>query len=283
MGEHGKSIAGRLKPFHLIFLIAGIGNFRKPTILNKLYIYFLVLFDIICIIYYCTVCTLSQSIILVVYMSLTFTFLVSTSIAIHICTTFFAKPEFIKIFEDTDKEILIPEQKWNKCYYIILVMLLDWIVVLYGGTSNLTICSFIIAVHNLICDITKLLMYWLLSALILRFEVLQSYLTDFFEWNIILESPNSIIPVIDSVNLLKTVKKVSKLHNILCDALEIMNTTFGLAVLCDVLLSLSSLIVYGTLIAFVFRKTQDVRLYISMGIWIIRYLVSIKCSIVIYL
>lgn len=248
MSVQGKSLEDKLKPLFLLCGICGIGSFRKSKKIMKFYVSVLLIFHIVNYIYYSIRFKGHGFGVLDSANLCTFFLLIFGCVTMHISTTFTEKSNFFNLMDlfDSQVNVIIDKQKlfWTAVIFervevlvMIIIEIFEWIHMKFSnpGFPGLLFAS-------LLLDTTRLLIYCISIELYSRFRVLVQLLTDTFNLSNNLTRMHRIIPTNQYEHCLKTVKKVSMLHNTLCDELEMVNKIYGFTMVFHVVLSIGSIV-----------------------------------------
>lgn len=126
-------------------------------------------------------------------------------------------------------------------------------------------------------EMRRMLIYWVSVEICLRFRVLVASLKNNFR-----SFPQKEIFLFRQTELLKSVKRISHLHNCLCDVTDFLNKLYGVALLFDILFALALSLEYSILMityTVIFEEIRVVRYGIALKsvccMWIAECLVSI--------
>lgn len=125
----------------------------------------------------------------------------------------------------------------------------------------------------LMFDTGRLLMCWISIEFSSRFKVLKKQLKESFTNKEQFKILKIVLPTSDNHCYLHKIKKISYLHNKLCDELQMVNKSCGWIMLFDILISIGYLLrVFSLMISYSLSKHPQKIFY---AVWAIDYSVSI--------
>lgn len=283
MSEERAGVRQILKPLLNLGSIFGLGCCRKPSSIKIFYIFIIASFHVLSLIHGLKEPEKYQDIVSkfkVIFMRV----LVSVAcITMMISTNFTGSTRFLRGLEHFDNSIgvRVPRRKFLLWFTMVFHRVEMSSFILCGIYQIITLKPF--PIEHMVgllfgqyqIDVGRFFVYWLSTEFCLRFKMLQLRLVDSFNAIQELSSSENDIIFIHQKRFLKTIKKVSKLYNSLCDELNVMNHKYGLTLLFDVLVCMSLIIDIFTVtirLLLISKLEQHMWFY---AMWCLNYSVSV--------
>lgn len=273
-----------LKPLFVICRLSGMNCFTKSSKITKTYVCILVVFHFSILVFYSNFRRFDMMLHNILY-DVVMTVLSLGCLVMTVSTEFYGKSTFLDELDFFDSHIGIPVPKRKLLLWIVLLCeRLEMTVFL---TNDMLTCKRMYGLDELkfhICYYIQLIMigtsrifiFWISNELCLRFSLLNNHLVKSFED--ISERKRAVgrVQFGRSQRFLKTIRKISSLHNLLCDNLDLINECYGLTMLYEVLTALSVMVLYFTgMTNFIINKATS-QFTLSYGLWcFLHWLVSI--------
>lgn len=271
-----------LKPLSIICSITGLGCYGKSSTLKKFYIFVIAILYIFNFVYSFTALTRFRSIVAMCEGQFALAMVSLGCIATMISTSFFASDKFLTTIEEFDSNIegTVPRRKLLLWFLLILSRLEMSLFIFYGMYELYQLKTyhfeFFVGVNiaQFQFDIARFSVYWLSSEFCVRFKILKLQISNLFCATKELSLQDSNIIFVHGKHYAKVVKKVSKLYSVLCDELKFMNDVYGLTMLFDVLICISFMTEFFTVMirVFVIQKLDKDMWFFAL--WCSEYSVS---------
>lgn len=276
-----RTVALKIKMNFLFFYfsIAGVNCSIQPSRLRKLYVFLLITFHIFSLLY-CTSgygrfgYTIQDVEEVVAIMVLTM-----GCITIIISTNFFGTSAFLEWIAFFDSFAGISKQQHKLLWTVLIAHRLELMIIIaidlyfWLNQNDIDITfHYGLYIQLLIFDTGRLLIYWMSMEFSSRFKVLKKHLKESFKNEDHFKTLKIVLPTTRNHYFLRKLKKVSYLHNKLCDELKMVNQTCGWIMLFDILISIAYLlIVFSLMISYSLSKHPQEIFY---ALWAVDYSVS---------
>lgn len=291
MSAGQKSLKEVFRPLFLLCWISGIGCFTKPSRITKVYLAVLIIFNIWSYLYLSVSSFQHRTSIHNILDQAAVILLTLGCITSLIRTNFFTKlnsSTFFVSLDFFDSYINVDFSKEKAfCLTFVILERLEILTVICSD-----ICSwFFLMKHDLRYyfgrniqlmqfDTVRILIQCILFELRSRFKILNRYLQATFAGIGKIKDTKGIIPKEQTQYLLKAVRKVCRLQNILCDLTEVVNMSYGLSILFDVMLSIAFLLEFSFIMIRSFVDSNHDSSFGAIAIyvmWCAEFSVSTTC------
>lgn len=278
-----KSLRQTLKPLLVLSSIAGFGCSKKLSVGTKLYLFILIVLNILFNIYSFFQLDRYREIVYIFEGQILNIFITLGCISIIITTHFreTMAPESIDRF-DISMGIPVPRRKLLLWVVLITHRLEMFLFIFIGFLQELKkdrnswLHYVVSSIQQIQFDIVRSPIYWMTAEFCTRFKLLKKHFKLSFRTVKKFKTKEGAVSFVETQNFLKSIRKVSKLHNILCEELENINDTFGLIMFFDVLISMAYMVQLFTRITELAVSGNVSEELLFLAIWFIEYSVSIR-------
>lgn len=278
----GKDLKQCLKPLSVLSSLVGLGCYGKPSNFKKSFIFIIFIFYILNFIHSFTELERYRNIVSTVEGEFVHLILSLGCMASMISTNFSRSKQFLKALEYFDGNIgLKVPRREVLLWFVMILHRLEMSTFILCGIYELFELKIYdwqyftgLYIGQFQLDVARFAIYWLSTEFCLRFKILKHHLENSFNVKEELNITGPYLIFIHNRCDLKIVKKISNLHNMLCDDLDLMNGIYGLTMLFDVLTCISFMVEFFTVMikVFVIEKHEDDMWFFAL--WCSEYSVS---------
>lgn len=276
-----KTLRQTLKPLLVLSSVAGVGCFKKPSVGTKLYLFILIVLNISFNIYSFFQISRYREIVYTFEGQILNIFITVGCISMIIATNF-RETMTLETIDRFDISLGIPVPRRKLLLWVVLIIhrLEMFLFILFGLLEVLIndrpnyLHYIFSSIQQIQFDIARSPIYWMSAEFCTRFKILKKHFLLSFKAVTKFETKEGIVSFIQTQKFIKSIRKVSKLHNTLCDELDLINDSFGMIMFFDVLISMAYMVQLFTKItelAYLGKVSEEMWF---LAVWFVEYSVS---------